>query len=76
MCSPRSAAARAPSSLHAKCVVIDDAISLVGSANFTDRGQARNYEAGVLLHEAAFARRLGGQWWSLVEAGRLARWRG
>lgn len=42
-------------SLHAKCVVVDERWVLVTSANFTDRGQTRNVEVGVLLDDAGFA---------------------
>ena len=45
-------------SMHAKCVVVDERWSLVGSANFTDRAQTRNVEVGVLLDDALFAREL------------------
>ncbi len=42
-------------SLHAKCAVIDGTHTLMTSANFTRRGQHDNVEAGVLLHDKAFA---------------------
>lgn len=42
-------------SLHAKCVVVDGRHTLVTSANFTDRGQTRNVEVGVLLDDVALA---------------------
>jgi phosphatidylserine/phosphatidylglycerophosphate/cardiolipin synthase-like enzyme len=57
------------SSLHAKCVVIDGARAFVSSANFTQRGQERNIEVGVLIDDAGFASFLAGQWMGLVEAG-------
>jgi phosphatidylserine/phosphatidylglycerophosphate/cardiolipin synthase-like enzyme len=41
----------------------------VGSANFTDRGQKGNFEAGVLLDDARFARAFLHQWESAVSAG-------
>ena len=56
-------------SLHAKCVVVDGARAFVSSANFTQRGQERNIEVGVLIEEPGFARFLAGQWVGLVEAG-------
>jgi phosphatidylserine/phosphatidylglycerophosphate/cardiolipin synthase-like enzyme len=49
-------------SLHAKCIVVDDERALVTSANFTDRGQTRNIEAGVLIEDRGFAEELGTQW--------------
>ncbi|QAT87945.1 Cardiolipin synthase C [Corallococcus coralloides] len=42
-------------SLHAKCVVVDGRRVFVTSANFTDRGQTRNVEVGVLLDDAQLA---------------------
>lgn len=48
--------------MHAKCLVIDDAHALVGSANFTRRAIRDNIEVGVVVHEQAFARKLLGQW--------------
>lgn len=56
-------------SLHAKCVVVDGAKAFVSSANFTQRGQERNIEVGVLIEDPSFASYLGGQWLSLIEAG-------
>lgn len=56
-------------SLHAKCVAVDGERAFVSSANFTARGQERNIEAGVLIHDAAFAAQLERQWMSLVEGG-------
>jgi len=54
---------------HAKCIVVDDREALVTSANFTDRGQTRNIEVGVLIEDSRFASRLAGQWRGLVETG-------
>jgi phosphatidylserine/phosphatidylglycerophosphate/cardiolipin synthase-like enzyme len=42
-------------SLHAKCVVADNRWVLITSANFTDRGQTRNIDVGVLLEDAKVA---------------------
>jgi phosphatidylserine/phosphatidylglycerophosphate/cardiolipin synthase-like enzyme len=42
-------------SLHAKCVVVDARWVFVTSANFTDRGQTRNIEVGVLLEDSRLA---------------------
>ncbi len=50
-----------------------DACALVGSANFTDRGQTRNIEAGVLIEDEAPTRELAGQWRGLVAAGLVRR---
>lgn len=53
---------------HAKCVVIDDELAFVTSANFTEWAQSRNVEAGVLLRNAHFARQLRQQFESLVQS--------
>lgn len=62
-------------SLHAKCVVVDGARAFVSSANFTQRGQERNIEVGVLIEDASFASFLAGQWIGLVEAGMVCEYR-
>src|SRR5216684_6031676 len=42
-------------SLHAKCIVIDGERCFVSSANFTESGQARNIEVGVLVEDRNLA---------------------
>lgn len=42
-------------SLHAKCVVVDDRWAFVTSANFTQAAQERNIEVGVLLDHPTLA---------------------
>lgn len=67
---PRTAAPGPPwVSLHAKCVVVDDEVALITSANFTDRGQTRNTELGVRIEDPAFAGQVAAQWRGLVSAG-------
>lgn len=61
------------SSLHAKCVTVDGLRAFVSSANFTQRGQERNIEVGVLIDDPVFASGLAGQWMGLVEGGIVAR---
>lgn len=56
-------------SLHAKCVVMDERIAIVGSANFTERGQERNVEVGARIDDAGFARALVGQFRVATNAG-------
>jgi phosphatidylserine/phosphatidylglycerophosphate/cardiolipin synthase-like enzyme len=74
---PRTAVRGPPwASLHAKCVVVDERLTLIGSANFTQRGQERNVEAGVLIEDEEFALALAAQWRSLVEAAVMRRYRG
>jgi phosphatidylserine/phosphatidylglycerophosphate/cardiolipin synthase-like enzyme len=53
---------------HAKVVVVDDEVSLVTSANFTEWAQHRNVEAGVLVRNAEFARQLRQQFERLVQS--------
>ena len=59
--------------LHAKCVVVDGEHAFVTSANLTEAAQQRNIEAGVLIHERAFARALAGQFEALVGQGIVRR---
>lgn len=68
---PRTAQPGARASLHAKCIVVDLARTLITSANFTDRGQTRNIELGVLIEDPDFASRVAAQWRSLAESGVL-----
>lgn len=42
-------------SLHAKVVVADGTMSLIGSANFTGRGLSDNIEVGMLVSDPGFA---------------------
>lgn len=65
----RADAADASSTMHAKCVIVDDREVLITSANFTGRAQHANIELGVLIRDAEFAARVSGQWHSLVTRG-------
>lgn len=58
-------------SLHAKCIVVDDETAFVTSANFTERAQERNVEAGVLVRDPQFARALRQQFDALIGASHL-----
>jgi phosphatidylserine/phosphatidylglycerophosphate/cardiolipin synthase-like enzyme len=58
-------------SLYAKCIVIDNEIAFVTSANFTEWAQERNLEAGVLIRDEGFARSLRNQFEALIAASRL-----
>lgn len=51
---------------HAKCVVVDDELAFVTSANFTEWAQDRNVEAGVLVRSRSFNAQLRQQFDSLV----------
>jgi phosphatidylserine/phosphatidylglycerophosphate/cardiolipin synthase-like enzyme len=58
-------------SLHAKCIVVDGKKCFVSSANFTESGQARNIEVGVLVEDQNLARSIHDQFESLVTQGLL-----
>jgi len=60
-------------SWHAKCVLVDDEVSFVTSANFTEWAQQRNVEAGVLVRNTHFAKHLRAQFDALVLAGIVSR---
>src|SRR5205814_1734477 len=48
----------APGIVHAKTMVVDGAVSLIGSANMDLRSFRLNFEIHALLHDAAVAARL------------------
>ena len=58
---------------HAKCVLVDDDLALVTSANFTEWAHQRNVEVGVLLRNRSFARQLLQQFEGLVESKQVRR---
>jgi phosphatidylserine/phosphatidylglycerophosphate/cardiolipin synthase-like enzyme len=62
-----------PTTLHAKCVVVDARWVFVTSANFTEAAQARNIEVGVLLDHPALAQSLVAQFQGLQEGGGVLR---
>jgi len=66
----------AGTSLHAKCVVVDERWSFVTSANFTEAAQERNIEVGVVLDHPALAQSLGAQFDGLRERGGFRRMAG
>lgn len=70
---PRTADAKVFASLHAKCLIVDDEHVLITSANFTGRGQDRNIEVGVVIHDKQYAAALERQWNNLVESGDVVR---
>jgi phosphatidylserine/phosphatidylglycerophosphate/cardiolipin synthase-like enzyme len=63
---PRTVAPDSVESLHAKCVIVDERLTLIGSANFTDRGRTRNIEIGVLIDDVRFGREVALQWQGLI----------
>ncbi len=58
-------------SLHAKCIVIDEMQAFISSANFTEAGQLRNIEVGVLVRSPALACQLMQHFETLAAAGLL-----
>jgi PLD-like domain len=74
---PRTAApmrAGNHASLHAKCIVVDERWSLVGSANFTNRGQTRNIEVGVRIDDVGLARAIVSQFRAATAEGLFRSW--
>lgn len=67
---PRSVSDDTPirSSLHAKCVVVNEEDVFVSSANFTEAGQQRNIEVGLRLDNVSLARRINHHFKQLVES--------
>jgi len=47
-----------PAMLHAKLLVIDDRVAMVGSANFDNRSLALNFEVMAVLYDVGLARQL------------------
>ena len=58
---------------HAKCVLVDDDLAFVTSANFTEWAQQRNIEAGVLLRNHHFASQLRHQFEGLIQSKQVRR---
>jgi cardiolipin synthase A/B len=56
----------AGASMHAKALVIDRKLSLIGSANITGTAMLRNLECGVLLHDPAISAEIVGYIESLL----------
>ena len=73
---PRTCSPQHYASMHAKCVVVDRERALISSANFTNRGQTRNIEVGVLIEDPRFASELLAQWNSLIQRNLLKPFRG
>lgn len=61
----------APSSMHAKCIVVDRSLALVGSANFSSRARDNrdNVEVGALIRDHHFIESLLATWEAI--AGQL-----
>jgi phosphatidylserine/phosphatidylglycerophosphate/cardiolipin synthase-like enzyme len=72
---PRSVSDDIPvrSSLHAKCVIVDESDVFVSSANFTEAGQERNIEVGLRLDNAWLARKLVEHFKKMAETGQFRR---
>ncbi len=63
--------------LHAKCVVVDEQVLYLTSANLTEAAVERNIELGVILHERLQARSVVEYFRQLINQGRLKKleWR-
>jgi phosphatidylserine/phosphatidylglycerophosphate/cardiolipin synthase-like enzyme len=59
--------------LHAKIIVVDDRVALVGSANLTGRAMGDNLECGILIRGGKQPRAIRDHVVSLYMAGRLRR---
>ena len=59
------------SSMHAKCIVVDNRIVFVSSANFTEAAQERNLEVGLLIHSTIVAEKLTRHFDTLLSEGFL-----
>jgi phosphatidylserine/phosphatidylglycerophosphate/cardiolipin synthase-like enzyme len=64
---------RLRSSMHAKCVIVDNATAFISSANFTNAAQERNVEVGVLIGSPRLASRLEQHFVLLAAAGSFTR---
>lgn len=61
------------SSLHAKCVVVDQRAALITSANFTEAAQERNIECGLIMRHGPLVERLHRYFKTLCESQQLRR---
>ena len=68
-----SADATVRAAWHAKCVIADEDLAFVTSANFTEWAQQRNVEAGVLIRDRHFAGQLRQQFDGLVQSKQVRR---
>ncbi|NLE68165.1 MAG: cardiolipin synthase [Lentisphaerae bacterium] len=68
---------RAPPFIHAKAMVIDNEVSVIGTANLDVRSLLLNYESDLLVYSAEFARAMTGVMDKDFQAGReiiLSEW--
>jgi phosphatidylserine/phosphatidylglycerophosphate/cardiolipin synthase-like enzyme len=72
---PRGLAAKSEdrATWHAKCVVVDDELAFVTSANFTEWAHQKNVEAGVLVRDHQLATQIRGQFDGLVRSQQVRR---
>jgi cardiolipin synthase len=50
-----------PRMLHAKALLVDDDLAIVGTANFDPRSFRLNFEVALAVYDRAFSARLGAQ---------------
>lgn len=58
---------------HSKCIVADLERVLITSANYTEAGQLRNIELGVVMRDRGLAMRVDERFRNLIHSGMLAR---
>jgi phosphatidylserine/phosphatidylglycerophosphate/cardiolipin synthase-like enzyme len=68
-----SADAAVRAAWHAKCVIADEDLAFITSANFTEWAQQRNVEAGVLIRDRQFTGQLRHQFDGLVQSKQVRR---
>ena len=56
--------------IHAKALLVDGVLAVVGSANFDQRSFRINFETGALIHDERFARTLGSYFRRMMEHSR------
>ena len=54
-------------SLHAKCVIVDNDVAFISSANFTEAAQEKNVEVGVLVRSSSLSGQITRHFDALVE---------
>lgn len=60
-------------SWHAKCMIVDEDLAFISSANFTEWAQQRNVEAGVLIRSRIFASQLIEHFEGLIQSKQVRR---
>lgn len=61
-------------SMHAKCIVVDEEVALVGSANFSNRARDRNLEVGAVIRDHHFVQCLLAAWEDVEDELKIIPW--